>query len=68
MTISDRSASKVLQDTFDELQAQLVKMRKEAVEGGEQKTERSIEEVVTDLARRALKSAASLALAAWARW
>ena len=52
MTISDRSASKVLQDTFDELQAQLVKMRKEAVEGGEQKTERSIEEVVTDLARR----------------
>ncbi|MCC7392847.1 serine/threonine protein kinase [Candidatus Sumerlaeota bacterium] len=52
MTISDRSASKVLQDTFDELQAQLVKMRKEAVEGGEQKTERSVEEVVTDLARR----------------
>ncbi|MCC6545608.1 serine/threonine protein kinase [Candidatus Sumerlaeota bacterium] len=52
MTLRDQSASKVLQDTFDELQAQLVKLRQQAVEGDVQKSNRSIEEVVTDLARR----------------
>lgn len=43
--------SRVLQDTFDELQAQLVKLRQEVVDSST-KAERSIEEVVTELARR----------------